>query len=322
MKPTPPLLAMSNVIIDIVTERDGTVRPAIAGGEGLYAALAMACWWPRVGLVAGVGADFAAISAGITQAYDLLPDTLIVRDSHSIRSELVYHADGNGRTERALFGPEHFARMDVTPDQIASHVLPAGGTYFFRDDDPGFWSGIAARRDALGVLLWEVDCRMTRAGTPARFAARAAQVDIVSLNLDEARELLGDGRGPVDLFGALCALAPSVMILRMGSRGAFVGCAGGEWLHIAPPPHPVIDPTGGGNAFTGGFLAGLCQRPGDLHHAGRCAATAAACAIAQRGPPPPPERALLDRLYKATVVRNFGPADPDPPICQEPHVPV
>jgi sugar/nucleoside kinase (ribokinase family) len=47
----------------------------------------------------------------------------------------------------------------------------------------------------------------------------------------------------------------------------------------------VVDVTGGGNAFCGGFLAGWCIRPGDLEHAGRCAAASAALAIAQIGLP-------------------------------------
>ena len=147
--------------------------------------------------------------------------------------------------------------------------------------------------------------------------------DIVSLNLDEAQDLLGHA-APRDLFGQLCTLIPQVtIVLRMGNRGAFVGNVESGAFHVQPPRHPVIDVTGGGNAFSGGFLAGLCNRPGDVVHAGRCAAAAAAIAIAQRGPPPvPPEPELLDQLYHATTIRPIG--SPDLPIIlsKEPDVPV
>ncbi|GEM_PF-1211480 len=304
----PPLIALSNVIIDVVTEKDGTAYPPMAGGAGLYAALAMASWWPQVGLVAGVGDDFAEASGGIAAAYSLLPEALILRDQHCIRSELTYHPDGSGRTERAVYGPDHFGRMAVSPAQIPASLLPALGSYIFQAGDPIFWQEVQARRGDLGTLLWEVDCRMTRDGSPDDFAAVASQADVVSLNLDEARDLLGQG-APNDLFARLCTLSPAIVILRMGDRGALAGSAAIPPVHIKPPPHQVVDVTGGGNAFSGGFLAGLCARPGDIEHAGRCAAAAAACAIAQRGPPAPPDRALLHQLYATTMIRSVGSDD-------------
>ena len=49
----------------------------------------------------------------------------------------------------------------------------------------------------------------------------------------------------------------------------------------------MVDVTGGGNSFRGGFLAGSCQKPGDLEHAAGCGAAAAAICIARYGLPKP-----------------------------------
>lgn len=314
-----PLIALSRVIIDFVTERDGAAHPPAAGGAGLYAAAAMACWAPHVALVAGVGEDFTEVSGGIADAYGFAPEGFIVRAPNSTRSELIYHPDGQRRTERALHGPEHFTHMAVSPAQIPQRLLPAIGTYMFQDGDPAVWEALQQRRSELGTLLWEVDCALTRHCTVREFARLAQQSDIVSINLDEAQDLLGEAT-PQQLFAGLSGLSCAIMILRMGSQGAYVGSPQCEPLHILPPPHQVVDVTGGGNAFGGGFLAGLSERPGDIRHAARCAAAAAACAIAQRGAPSPPPPALLDRLYRTTMIRVAGAPDVSPSDRSIPNV--
>jgi sugar/nucleoside kinase (ribokinase family) len=50
-------------------------------------------------------------------------------------------------------------------------------------------------------------------------------------------------------------------------------------------PGPVVDPTGGGNAYSGAFLAAYAST-GDVPSSARAAAAAASRVIAQYGAPP------------------------------------
>lgn len=106
-------------------------------------------------------------------------------------------------------------------------------------DTMNLWIDIA--RDDLGALLREVDGLI--------------------LNDEEARMLTGQSnliQAAKDVLG----LGPKVVILKKGEHGAFVM---GEDLHFSLPSYPVtevIDPTGAGDSFAGGFM-GAIARAGD-----------------------------------------------------------
>ena len=87
----------------------------------------------------------------------------------------------------------------------------------------------------------------------------------------------------------------------MGADGAFVATPDRR-LRVTPPPVPVVDVTGGGNAFCGGFLAGWLLRPGDAEHAARCAAASAAHALGQFGPANPLDHAQSRGWAEATGI--------------------
>lgn len=294
-----PLLALSSVIIDRIRESDGTEHPPMAGGAGLYAAAAMSMWWPSVALVAGVGTNFNEITGALAQLYGFDPRGLIVRGDNCIESLLAYAADGT-RTETPTFGNRHFESMQIAPEDIDPGLLPAAGTYIFRGADADFWNVIGARRAAFGRVLWEIDARLAEQGDVEAIARLVPMVDILSLNLAEAVCLFGQSSAP-SLASKLQGLGVSIVALRMGAEGALL-VRGSEALHIQPPRHPVIDVTGGGNAFSGGLLAGLTLYPDDLAEAGRHAAAAAACIISQRGLPAPPTQAQLAALAAAAPV--------------------
>jgi len=79
------------------------------------------------------------------------------------------------------------------------------------------------------------------------------------------------------------------VIVRAGELGAYT--ASDRWTGWVPAfwssdqQDRVVDPTGGGNAFLGGLMAGLLLSGGDLRAASVYASTAASFAIEQRGLP-------------------------------------
>lgn len=124
------------------------------------------------------------------------------------------------------------------------------------------------------------DCCQRRAAEPRpQIAASLQLVDILSINRTEALRLYATG-AVEDALLAAHADGARIVVLRMGGEGA-VAYDGVQFVHIPAAPAVVVDVTGGGNAFSRGFLAGYCESGGDLVAAGRCAAVAAAYAIEQ-----------------------------------------
>ncbi len=85
---------------------------------------------------------------------------------------------------------------------------------------------------------------------------------------------------------ALCRrLGPPVVIVTLGRRGCFVSQAsGGTRL----PAHVVkaVDTTGAGDAFVGGFAAGLVRHDGDILAAARLGQAVAALSVTKPGTAP------------------------------------
>jgi sugar/nucleoside kinase (ribokinase family) len=70
----------------------------------------------------------------------------------------------------------------------------------------------------------------------------------------------------------------------MGARGSLVGSRDGAIHRVPAPPTTVVDTTGAGDAYIGGFLVGLGEG-NDAAEAGARAAVSASFAIEQFGVP-------------------------------------
>jgi sugar/nucleoside kinase (ribokinase family) len=295
-----PIVVISNIIIDDIVLPDGARRASVLGGAATYSAIGAASWWPQVAIVAGVGGDLAALTGDRLARLGLRDEGLLVRDPQTIRNHLVYLASGE-RTETPTLGIEHFAKMQTTPDDVPEALLPAAGTYIFRDDSPDFWQRFARRRAQFGTTLWEWQAGGATPGARLSIHAFLPTVDVFSLTLSEARDLL-HMREPEDIASQLLDAGANIVALRMGAAGALIAAHRGR-LRLYPPASSVVDVTGAGNAFCGGFLAGWCNTQ-DLEQAARAAAAAAAQTMLDYGPPEKINHESLRALADATRITH------------------
>lgn len=297
-----PILVLSNVILDDIVLADGTNLSAVLGGAATYAAVGARFWWPLVAIVAGVGGDLEEATQGRLGAFGLRQEGLVLRGASTIRSRLVY-GPGGDRRETPVLGHEHFDQMQVTPRDIPDALLPAAGAYVFRDLDTDFWLAYDQRRSRLGVTCWELQGSAARMELWPAIRHRLPMVDMFSLNLAEANRLLGTS-DPSEIADRVLGAGCRIFVLRMGGTGALIADAGRR-LRLVPPGTDVVDVTGAGNGFCGGFLAGWL-RTSDLAEAGRAAAAAAARCLSQFGPPDPLQTESLAGLSAATRIEEVG----------------
>ncbi|MCM8757167.1 MAG: PfkB family carbohydrate kinase [Candidatus Omnitrophica bacterium] len=86
------------------------------------------------------------------------------------------------------------------------------------------------------------------------------KVNILIVNDSEARMLTGKVNLPTAVW-ALLAHGPKTVIVKKGEHGVFL-CTNGELFAVpAYPLHQVVDPTGAGDSFAGGFLGYLASQP-------------------------------------------------------------
>jgi ribokinase len=116
---------------------------------------------------------------------------------------------------------------------------------------------------------------------------------------------------PLRALPSLSGLGQRLTIIKMGHQGALVhdAEAGATW-RVPAYQGPVIDPTGAGDAFCGGFLAGLSLGD-DPPLATRRGVVSASYAIATHGVPkhPPAEGDAEGRLRVTRAERLTSAAD-------------
>jgi len=91
----------------------------------------------------------------------------------------------------------------------------------------------------------------------AALHALMARADLVLLG-DEDAAYLFPGLSETAILGAVRALGPRVVVLKLGARGARA-MVEGEDASVAPYPVAVVDSVGAGDGFDAGFIVGLLR---------------------------------------------------------------
>lgn len=110
--------------------------------------------------------------------------------------------------------------------------------------------------------------------------------------------------GDADLQVLCRAFRVPTVIVTLGVRGCFVSQASGG-THLAAHAVTAVDTTGAGDAFVGGFAAGLVRFDGDVLAAARHGNATAALSVTQPGTAPSMPRAPeIARFMRAQKLRN------------------
>lgn len=254
---TPQVVVAGNLLVDDLVFPDGRTRMGQAGGAVLYASLGAALWGVSVGCVGLAGSDYPAETLDALEARGIRLDGVRPLGRPGVRAWLLYE----GRVRRVvhrLGGPSH---AEVSPDESD---VPAGWTSADAFHIAPMPLAIQARlvgacaRHAAGLVSLDPHEPITD-GSLARWAELLASVDLFVPGEDELRL----ARATSDPHGLLRELATGrlrCVAFKQGERGGLLfDAASGRvqvWTALA---ETVVDPTGAGDAFAAGLLAGLVE---------------------------------------------------------------
>lgn len=293
---TPPrYVCLGGTIIDDIVQPDGTTHMGVLGGGVTHMAAGIRVWDERPGLITCLGTDLPApVQQRLARDFDLRGAVRL--DLPQLRAWQIFEWDGK-RTE--VFRVAHVRPFIYGPDPRAIPAVyrraPGVGLLCEADVVPTWRAQFPA-----ATVLWEPPQQFMIAANRDAFRAALAQVDIVSPNLLEAAQLY-EQDDPAALVRTMLADGAPVAALRMGAEGSLVGhSAGTELVHVPPVPVPqIVDQTGAGNTYCGGFLVGWL-RSGDPAQAGAYGAVSASFSLEVTGvaDPPAPGSALRDQRYQ------------------------
>jgi sugar/nucleoside kinase (ribokinase family) len=97
-------------------------------------------------------------------------------------------------------------------------------------------------------------------GKPRELRETLAKVQVLLINDQEARELSGEWN-LVRAARAIRAMGPQTLVVKKGEHGVLMFGEEGSFAAPALPLETVVDPTGAGDTFAGGFLGYLASAP-------------------------------------------------------------
>jgi sugar/nucleoside kinase (ribokinase family) len=223
----------------------------VLGGSAAYFALAARHFLP-VSLVAVVGTDFPHAARTMLDHPDLDLDGVEHAEGKTFRWEGVYTQDMNSRetlrTELNVF--ERF--RPHLPQRLRSLR-----NVFLANIDPALQRGVLDQLDQPRLVLADTMNYWIRTKRD-ELLRTLKQVRMLLINEEEARELTGE---PLThrAARAILDLGPDTVVIKQGEHGAFLQTSD---LYFACPAFPVegvVDPTGAGDTFAGGFFGALAR---------------------------------------------------------------
>lgn len=243
------LVIVGSVAFDTI-ETPGARREKIVGGSCTYGAVA-ASYFARPGIVAVVGEDFPKATVAFLRKRGVdLKGLKIVKGGLTFHWHGRYGDDPNQRdtirTDLNVF-------LDFRPEIPAAYKK--AGILFLANIDPDLQEAIfhqveKPRLTALDTIRLYIDTK------PEALRRILKRVDVYFANDEEARLLTGQ-RNLILAAEAIRKMGPRIVVVKKGEHGAMVF---GPDLVLAVPALPckwVVDPTGAGDSFAGGFLGWL-----------------------------------------------------------------
>ena len=273
-------ISIGSIIVDDIVLPDGRTHMGMFGGGGTHALAGMRVWSRDAGIVSWIGGDFPAeMQAQLENEFNIRG--VLRRSLPTPRAWQIFEWD-NRRTEIFRTSLNEFLVNSSQPEEFPADYFGAAGVHLqcdvlrFHD-----WINLL-RGHGTRVIVWEPWGELCVPANREMFREFMPQVDAISPNLLEAQALTGLD-DPVAIARALLLDGANMVALRMGSEGSLVASRDQSVVHIPAVKVPqIIDVTGAGNAYCGGFVVGLVET-GDPAQAGSWGAVSGSFALEQFG---------------------------------------
>ena len=249
------VLAVGSVAFDTVKTPFGA-RERMIGGAGTYIGWSASMLGVRTGLVSVVGEDFPQDELNRMQKAGMLVEGIERKmGEKSFFWSGSYHMDMNGRDTLAT---ELNVLANFNP--VIPEEWKQAKWLMLGNIDPTLQASVLDQLEERPqlVVLDTMNFWMDIAMEPLK--AVIARVDVLTINDEEARQLSGE-RSLMKAARCILDMGPRYLIIKKGEHGALLFHHGAKGLDYffcpALPLEDVVDPTGAGDSFAGGFIGHL-----------------------------------------------------------------
>ena len=245
-----PILTVGSVAFDSIKTPFGEAS-RVVGGAATYFSVA-ASFFADVRLVAVVGDDFTEEQMRVFSGRRIDLSGLQRVPGETFRWRGEYSADFGSRetiyTHLNVFDqfrPVLPASYRSTPFVFLANIHPALQLEVLNQVH-------APRFVAADTMNFWIE------GTPGELRKVLGRIDALVINDEEARELSGESN-LVKAARAIQRMGPALLVIKRGEHGVLVTRDRGFFATPAMPLEEVLDPTGAGDTFAGGFMGFLAS---------------------------------------------------------------
>jgi len=255
---SPSVVVVGTVAFDSIKTPFGE-RHRIVGGAGTYIGWSTSRLGVQSGLVSVIGEDFPQTELdSMKEAGMGLEGVACPEGGKSFYWSGSYHMDMNGRDTLAT---ELNVLADFKP--VIPEAWRKSRYVMLGNIDPTLQASVLDQMDERPelVVLDTMNFWMDIALEPLK--AVIARVDVLTINDEEARQLSGE-RSLIKAARLILNMGPRYLVIKKGEHGAFLfHVEDGQVQYFFCPALPledVVDPTGAGDTFAGGFIGHIARR--------------------------------------------------------------
>ncbi len=301
------LYVLGHLTIDDIAYHQVGVSWDQPGGNALYSAVGAQIWLSEVGVLARVGRDYPEEHLETLRRCGL--ELAISRaEAPSIHDWGLYEEGGARRFVNHLSSGSH-QDMSIRAEEIgdghrqaqAYHIAPMP-----TDLQLGLLRALK-KADNLIALDPHADYI---AGYEAQLQAMLRIVDCFLPSRDEARIAYGADR-PEEAARSFAGFGPRAVAVKLGTEGSLVyERTSGRTIHVPILPVEAQDVTGAGDAYCGGFVAGM-MLTGDPMEAALYGTVSASYVVESRGVFAVPRPKRQEALRRLNMLRAAVRSDQD-----------
>ena len=244
------VLVVGSVAYDSVKTAAGERQDAL-GGSAAYFSLASSYFCP-VSVVAVVGEDFSPEHVQMLQDHRVDTAGLVRRPGKTFRWSGVYGAEDLNTRETLDTQLNVFADFspELAPEQRRQPYL------FLANIDPELQLDVLDQMEERPRLVALDTMNFWIGGKQTALRRVVARADVLFVDEGEVRQL-ADEMNLVKAAKVILGLGPRTVVIKRGEHGVLL--FQGDSIFAAPafPLEGVVDPTGAGDSFAGGFLGYL-----------------------------------------------------------------
>lgn len=294
------LYTLGNFTIDDIVLHDGRNWMDQPGGNALYSALGAQVWVKSVGLIARLGHDLPPHYLSTLSTLDL-DLRLIPVATPNLHNWVLYEPDGRRQIINHR-GSDLNDAVSLRANEIPPSCLNARAFHIASMPAERQAELVHALKHRERLLSLDPHDLFIKGNEELLFGLLPL-VDFFLPSREEARMLYGKD-DPEHAVLAFAGAGPRAAVVKLGAEGSLVfDAASQKMTHVPSYPANVVDETGAGDTYCGGFLAGYLETR-DALTAACCGTVSASFCIEHLGVLPSTRPTRAEAEERCAIVRE------------------